>query len=271
MISEKIRLLGAGLYGNDIPDELTLKSIPTASELDYVGSEDFNATMLEKILPKAIEEKIDFNKLLEIDYQWICRCLRFLNYGPYHTVNTIFCNECGETSRGEYIVDLRTVGCKPIPEGFTGEVKISKDEFLDFKKDITVGLLTIKEALTMYEDKLFANQGGAMNRALARLCYQIKRIGTETVRPVDAKLKIEKEMTPADYVILKEKVAEITDFGLRAAGTVKCPNCGSTEAVYVALVDDRFFRPSLGALKQWRDDRSARQTENTSGSSTKAV
>lgn len=271
MISEKIRLLGAGLYNGEIPDELTLKSIPTASELDYVGSEDFNATMLEKIFPKAIEEKIDFNKLLEIDYQWICRCLRFLNYGPYHTVNTIFCNECGESSRGEYIVDLRTVGCKTIPEGFTNDVKISKDEFLDFKKDIRVSLLTIKEALTMYEDKLFAGQGGTINRALARLCYQIKHIGNEATRPVDAKLKIEKEMSPADYVILKEKVAEVTDFGLRAAGTVKCPVCGSMEAVYVALVDDRFFRPSVGALKQWRADRSAGGAENAAGSSTKAV
>ena len=32
-ISEKIELLGKGLY-NGIPDELTLTSIPTASELE---------------------------------------------------------------------------------------------------------------------------------------------------------------------------------------------------------------------------------------------
>ena len=32
-ISEKITLLGKGLY-KDIPDVLTLKAIPTASELD---------------------------------------------------------------------------------------------------------------------------------------------------------------------------------------------------------------------------------------------
>ena len=44
MMSEKIELLGKGLY-TDIPDELTLTSIPTASELDYVGSEDLEATM----------------------------------------------------------------------------------------------------------------------------------------------------------------------------------------------------------------------------------
>ena len=92
MISEKIELLGKGLY-KDIPDVLTLHNIPTASELDYVGNEDFDKTMLENILPSAVEEKINFYDLLELDYQWICRCLRILNYGPYYTTNTIFCNE----------------------------------------------------------------------------------------------------------------------------------------------------------------------------------
>ena len=45
-ISEKIRLLGAGLY-TDIPDELTLNALPTVSELDMVSSEDFDMTMLD--------------------------------------------------------------------------------------------------------------------------------------------------------------------------------------------------------------------------------
>ena len=78
MMSETITLLGKGLY-ESIPDVLTLKNIPTASELEYVGSEDFDRTMLESILPQSIEEDIDCYDLLEIDYQWICRCLRILN------------------------------------------------------------------------------------------------------------------------------------------------------------------------------------------------
>ena len=66
-ITEKIELLGKGLYSDSkIPDKLTLKSIPTASELEYVGAEDFDKVMLEKIFPQAIEEKIDFEKLFEI-------------------------------------------------------------------------------------------------------------------------------------------------------------------------------------------------------------
>ena len=71
-MSEKIELLGKGLYV-EIPGTLTLKDLPTASELDYVGSEDFEKTMLETILPKSVEEQIDFKQLLEIDFHWICR------------------------------------------------------------------------------------------------------------------------------------------------------------------------------------------------------
>lgn len=257
MIAEKVELLGKGLYGNEIPDVLTIKSIPTASELDYVGSEDFHATMLNKIFPKAIEEDINFHKLLEIDYQWLCRALRILNYGPYHTTNAIFCSDCGVTSRGEYIVDLRSIGCNVLPAGFKNDIVIRKDEFIEYDKDIHISLPTIQEALNSYEDKLFIGVDGRVNRSLARICYMMKKAGNETLSPVTAKLVVEKDMAdcPADFMILKDVANQLTDYGLRAAGSVQCPACGSKEAVYVALVDDRFFRPSLGALRRWRDDR----------------
>ena len=58
-LSERVQLLGAGLY-TDIPDELTLTSIPTVSELDYVGNEDFDKTMLDSILPKAVPKRSTF-------------------------------------------------------------------------------------------------------------------------------------------------------------------------------------------------------------------
>ena len=99
-IKETFELLGKNYY-TDIPEILTLKNIPTASELDYVGSEDFDKVMIESILPQAVEEQIDFYNLLEVDYQLVCRYLRILNYGPYYTTNQIFCNDCGARIRGE--------------------------------------------------------------------------------------------------------------------------------------------------------------------------
>lgn len=259
MISEKIQLLGKGLYAN-IPDELTLTSIPTASELDYVGSEDFEAVMLDKILPQAVKEQVNFRDLLEIDFQWICRCLRILNYGPYHTTNAIFCSECGKTSHGEWTVDLQTIDCKPLPEGFTNEIKISKDNFLDFKGDIIIKLPTIQDTMNAYKDKAFINEKGRVNRELARMCYMIKSIkGKSTLTPIEIKLMIQNDLSAADYIILKEEISNLTDYGLRAGGSSACPKCQSKHAAFIALVDDRFFRPTLGDLREWKHNRSSRE------------
>ena len=263
-ITEQVELLGKGLYEN-IPDVLTLSSIPTASELDYVSGEDFDKTMLEVILPQAVEEDIDFKQLLEIDYQWICRCLRILNYGPYYTTNAIFCDACGATSYGEYQTDLTTIGCKTLPENFVNDILISKSEFLEFNKDIRIKLPTIQQMLNAYKDSAFQKGKNKINRELARICYMISSIGSSsTMTPVEIKLAIQNEMSSADFIILKSKISELTDYGLRAGGVATCPKCGSTSAAFIALVDDRFFRPTLGDLRKWRDSRTSRKNTNVS-------
>ena len=269
MMSEKIELLGKGLY-SDIPNELTLQAIPTVSELEYVGAEDFEETMLENILPKAVEEKINFRHLLEIDFQWICRCLRLLNYGPYFTTNTLFCSKCGQV-KGEVQVDLRTVECKPLPEGFVNSIVIDKSEFVDFKGEVTIHLPTIQDVLNAYKDKMFRRPTGEINKEYARICYMVSSIGKEkNLNAPSVKAKIEKELSSSDYIILKERVAQLTDYGLRAGGKCKCPKCKS-EAVFIALVDDRFFRPTLGDIQSGKDARSARGDENPAGSETETV
>lgn len=263
-ISEKIELLGKGLY-KDIPGVLTLKSIPTASELDYVGGEDFQATMLDIILPKAVEEQINFRNLLEIDFQWICRCLRILNYGPYFTTNTIYCADCDQISHGEYQVDLRTVDVKPLPEGFINEIVITRDEFIDFDGDIVLHLPTIQEMMNAEKDPLFVDSKGDMNRTFARLCYIVKSIkGDSKLPPVTIKSTLQKELSSADFLILKTRANELLDYGLRAGGRTVCPKCRSGEAAYVALVDDRFFRPTLGDLRAWKADRATEKSSKPS-------
>jgi len=261
-ISEKITLLGKGLY-KDIPDVLTLKSIPTASELDYVGGEDFQTTMLDNIFPKAIEEEIDFRQLLEIDFQWICRCLRILNYGPYFTTNMLYCANCG-TATGEYRVDLRTIDVKTLPEGFTNAITISKDEFIEFDKDITLKLPTIQDMMNAAKDPLFKDINGDTNIQLARICYMISAIGGNThLTTIETKSIIQKQLISADFLLLKNMVNELTDYGLRAGGRTVCPRCGSVDAAFVALVDDRFFRPTMGDLRAWKSDRDAKKSSGS--------
>jgi len=265
-ISEKITLLGKGLY-TGIPDVLTLKAIPTASELDYVGGEDFQATMLDIIFPKAIEEQINFRQLLEIDFQWICRCLRILNYGPYYTTNAIYCPDCGRVTNGEYQVDLRSVEVKVLPEEFVNAITISRDEFIDFNGDIVLHLPTIQEMMNAAKDQVFADKNGDINYNLARLCYLISSInGNSKMTPMEKMYEIQNKLSSADFIILKNRAFELTDYGLRAGGTTICPKCGSKESAFAALVDDRFFRPTLGNLRSWKADRNAQKIGGPSSS-----
>lgn len=261
-VSEKIELLGKEYYAAQkigIPGELTLQAIPTVSELDFVTSEDFDQVMIDKILPQAVKEQIDFKNLLEIDYSWVLRCLRILNYGPYYTTNSIFCPKCGR-QYGEYTVDFQMINCKPLPEGFKNNFLIKRDEFLEFNGDIEIKMLTIGEAMQAYKDTAFQRHNGMINRELARDCYMIKSIsGKINLSPIEIRLKLEKEMSSADFIILKDRINELTDYGLRAGGRCTCPNCHNTDATFIALVDDRFFRPTLGDLRAWKKDLGGRK------------
>lgn len=254
--SEKIQLLGKSLY-KDIPGELTLQAIPTSLELEYVSAEDFDNVILEQVFPEAIKEKINFSHLLEVDYYWILRCLRILNYGPYFTTSTIYCPDCGTVSNGEYRVSLETVEATPIPETLTtNDIVVSRDNFISFTDDVHVKLLTIKERMAAEKDNLFKDKDGKVNLELARLCYMIKQVGTqENMTPFDTLTFINKKLEPADYIILKSVVQDSVDFGLRGGGKTKCPKCGSEEGAFVAYINARYFRPTLGDLKAWKLDR----------------
>lgn len=270
-LSEKLELLGKDVYA-DIPSVITIKSIPTASELEFVGSEDFEQTMLDAIFPQAIEETFEYKNLLEVDFNWICRCLRILNYGPYHTTNSIFCTDCNSVSSGEYQVDLRSVECKVFPPKFINDVIISKDEFIEFEDDIHIRMLTIQEALNAEKDKAFKRADGKTNIELARICYMISSIGhRNTLTPIEKKMFIAQNMCDADYQILKQKVIDLSDYGLRAGGSTMCPKCKSRDAKFIALVNDKFFRPTLGDLRAWRDDRRKGRKEDGAGSKTDTV
>ena len=254
-MTEKIELLCKGLY-KGIPDVLTLKNLPTVSELEQVGAEDFDKTMIESILPQAVEENINFYDLYEMDYQWICRCLRILNYGPYYTTDRIMCPDCGKISWGEYVVNLNTIECKPLPEDFKNPVVIKKEQFIDQKHDVEITLPTIKQILNAYDDKAFQNKAGEPNRELAKICYTVRSIcGKTGVTPLEVKMLIQNNFTAADYILLKNTVYDATNYGLRAGGVAQCPKCQSNNATFIAFADDRFFRPTVGDLLAWKADK----------------
>lgn len=269
-MTEKIELLGKNVY-KDIPGVITLKSIPTSSELDYVGAEDFDVTMVEKILPESVEEKIDFKKLLYIDYQWICRGLRFLNYGPYHTISLIYCPDCN-LIREDFQIDMRSVEVLPLPPDMkSAQIRIKKDEFIDFDQDIIIMLPTVQQVLDSRKDNMFARPDGSRDNKLARLCHMVVQIGDTFVTSIETYGVIKNKMTPADFKILDGVSKELTNYGLRNGGRCKCPKCGNPDASFIAPSDDLFFRPSLGDLRKWKSDRNSKREEDTTGIKTTTV
>ena len=254
MLAESVVLLGQGLY-KTIPDEIKLNAVPTASELEYVGSEDFDSTMVRNILPKVVEDsgKMDFTELLEIDYDWICRCLRLKSYGPYVHVNRIFCPDCNDVHEGDYQVDLRNVGINPLPKDFVDKITIKADEFIGVKDDLVLTLLTVKDKLAMAKDKMFDRPDGSKNVMLARICYMTKQIGQkQNLTPIDVRTHINKNFSAADYEILKDLVGEADNYGIRMMGNVVCPVCKSNDAYFVALRSDKFFRPTVGDVRAYK-------------------
>lgn len=254
MLSESVALLGKGLY-KTIPDVININALPTASELEYVGAEDFDRTMVRTILPQVVEDSkdMDFGELLEIDYDWICRCLRMKSYGPYFTTNRIYCPSCNQTYEGSYKVDLRTVGINPLPQDFVNNMTISHEEFIDFKDDIVMQLMTVRDHMAMTQDSVFQRANGTRNVALSRMCYMIKKIGNkQNFTPIDVKTYLLNNMSSADYEILKEMVNENDNYGLQITGRITCPTCHSKDAYFIALQRDKFFRPSVGDIREFK-------------------
>ena len=252
MLSESVVLLGQGMYST-VPDEIKINALPTASELEYVGSEDLDSVMVRSILPQVVDggKDMDFSELLEVDYEWVCRCLRMKSYGPFVTTTRIYCPDCNKSHQGRYTVDLRNVGINPIPEGFVNNITVSHEEFIDFKDDIVMQLLTVKDHMAMVQDKLFQRSNGSRNVTLSRLCYMIKQIGNKkNLTPIDVRTVLLKQMSSADYEILKDVVAQHDNYGLQITGQVSCPVCGSKDAYFIALQQDKFFRPSVGDIRE---------------------
>lgn len=254
MLSEKVVLIAQDAYST-IPNELNVNAVPTATELEYVGAEDFDKAMVNDVLPKVVDdsEGMDFSELYDFDYDWLCRCLRLKSYGPYFTTNRIFCPDCNDVHCGEYQVDLRSVPITPMPKGFVNDLTIDADEFIECKDRISFKLLTVKDKMHIDQDTMFDRSDGTKNLSLARLCYQIKSIGNQKdMTPLDVRQYITKKMSAADYEILKDCVAKLTNFGMHVMGYATCPVCGSKNAYYIALQQDKFFRPSVGDIKQYK-------------------
>lgn len=234
-LSEKVSLLST--YP-DIPSVLTISAITTEHELELVSSEDYDRTMIDSIFPKVIKEDIEFYTLLEIDYQWLCRCIRMLSYGNEVTARSIICDDCEAVCQGEYKVDFRYVDCKPLPVGFNNQCKVQTWETFDESIFVRFHLLTIREYLDVL-DTLYLYDNNAV---LSRVCHMIDKVNDiQLDNPVKAKEYILNTMSAAEYQMICNQMLQRADYGLRSYGSIKCPKCKSNNARFLMLPNDIYF------------------------------
>lgn len=232
-ITERVQLLG---NYQSIPKVLTISSLDTSKDMSLVGEEDYDSMLLFRVIPELVQEKVDLSELLEIDFRWLCRCIRILSYGSIHTTNSIFCNDCGKTSYGDYKVNLNTVICKPLPSLFDNQIILHKDEFIELTDIIIMKLPTIAQVLDAVADKRFDH------RSIAEFCYSVLSINNKVMTdPAEVLQYLSQYVSVADYWIMKELYFHLSDYGLRSGGRTQCPHCNKNTGVFVALPDDRFF------------------------------
>ena len=125
-------------------------------------------------------------------------------------------------------------------------------------------LLTIQEVINARNDTAFVRVDGKADTNYARLCYSIKSIKNNTnMTPMDARTYIQKNFSAADYQILRQRFHDVANYGLRGAGAITCPKCKKEEATFIALQDERFFRPLVDDLRRWKADRTERKTDKS--------
>lgn len=95
--------------------------------------------------------------------------------------------------------------------------------------------------------------------------------GKTNLTPLEIRMVVLNELSAADYAMLKYAVRELTDYGLRAGGKAACPKCGSKDAAFLALVDDKFFRPTVGDLREWKHSRGTGSNKDIPRDKTAAV
>lgn len=241
LISEKLRLLGS--Y-QDIPQTLTISAMTTELELMLVSSEDYYQSMIDDIFPNIISEKFNYLNLLEVDFQWICRCLRILSYGPETTITAITCPDCGQVSYGEYKINFNSVGCSEIPN----RLRSGRDVIYIGDNEFWYHLLTMKEVISLSDQP-------DVHKLVSMICGYSHYIDDD----IETKLYWVNKLSCAEYVILSSKLKEVSNLGLCDRGNVQCPKCFSKNSVFILPKDDKFF------VRPWELSNRDSETLNVQG------
>lgn len=261
---------GSNFYGEDVPKTITIKTTTTGDELEKCAAEAFHNVMVEKILPRCIEPKFNFRKLLEIDYNIILRKMLAVSCGPFVKPTNLTCSDCGAFIKNpEELASLETVETTPIPEDIGDEIVCPAGELLYNEDEIHLRFTRVSNILSdsaLLQKLRQANANITREQlqyelSMNRLAYLLKSAGPpEEQKPfADFNFAIGylKRMDANDIRMLAKFYSDATTYGDSPLVKTKCPVCQGHNAEFQNVITAYSFRPTVEQLRAWRDLRRA--------------
>ncbi len=244
-VEETYRLPSLGkLYGEDFPEEVSIRSMTTFEEKMRLGNQGFWRTMCNMIdAVVTYPDNFDTKEMALFDFYFLMYKMRTVSYGPIYKVS-VTCPHCGNqiVSRvnldeldvdylGEEITEPFEIG--PLPRsGDTVQCRFLRvaDSIENEKRS--------KEILRLHPDYV-----GEPNYILT-LASEIFSVNGKTKTPIEAQMYVEK-MQAMDSAYLRQAYdAKIGKVGMTTRCYDTCSSCGE-DIEFELPINSEFFRPTF--------------------------
>lgn len=245
VISETYRLPSLGkCYGDEFPEEVTIRSMTTFEEKMRLGTQGFWNTMCA-ILDAVVTspEGYDTKKMTLFDFYFLMYKMRTVSYGPIYKVH-LTCPHCGK----QQVVNLNLDDLKVDYLSDTAKEPFEIGPLPRSGDTLSCRHLRVYDAINnerRAKDILKKSPEYVGDPSyILNIASKIDAINGNPVTQVEAQLYAEK-LSALDSAYFHQAYDKIVgDVGLDSVCTDICANCGE-EVTFGLPMDSEFFRPTF--------------------------
>lgn len=245
MLTETYTLPSKGkLYGEDFPEEITVRSMTTSEEKMRLGNQGFLQTMCNILDATAsFPEGFDAKKLSVFDFHFLMYKMRAVSYGPTYKVS-VTCPHCGKTTICR--VNLDDLAVEYLPEAFEdpfdiGPLPVSGD-ILQCKYSRVVDMLNTERKAEEMLEKYPEYEGDP--RYILNMVSKIHAINGKEVTNLEKQLYVERMLAMDSNYFQQMYTRSVGTVGMTTECHEECSSCGGS-LVFDLPVNSEFFRPTL--------------------------
>lgn len=226
------------LYGDTIPEKVTLRSMKVADEKTIYGSNGNDA--LSKVLRRCIvePENINIDDLISDDEHYLLMQLRIHTFGSNYKIESR-CTECGHKHEHDIILDDLIVN--KLPDDFTEPIVLTLPKSGD-KLELRLLRNKDREVINSRAKKLSKTTGVTEDEAryVLRYAKMINSINDEEL-DLTGNMNYVNEMSSVDSAYIDDYLSDIKlGYDLNMVAT--CNNCGE-DYEYILPMTREFFKP----------------------------